>query len=183
MRLCNNCNEELTKRHQLKFCSMNCAAKYNNVKYPKRLPAATKKCKSADCEELVQISKRRQFCGTCIGNNKHLQGFYRGDITIQEAISRLGANRYDIIRANCSNLYKNEKRNPLCQNCGYNKHIEICHIHPISSFPKETKMTVVNSRENILCLCPNCHWEFDNNLLDLKDLVLQVRVELTTQNL
>lgn len=54
-----------------------------------------------------------------------------------------------------------------CMNCGYNKHVEICHIKPIASFPKETLLTEINHIDNLISLCPNCHWEFDNGILEL----------------
>jgi 5-methylcytosine-specific restriction endonuclease McrA len=49
-----------------------------------------------------------------------------------------------------------------CNNCGYDKHVEICHIKPISEFDVNTKIKEVNSPDNLVQLCPNCHWEFDN---------------------
>jgi len=110
------------------------------------------------------------FCDACIAHKKHLQGKDRNEATIEEIAARKGANHYDQIRGHANSLYKAEKTNPLCQRCGYNKHIEICHIRPISSFPKKTKLKTVNARENILFLCPNCHWEFDHNLLTLGEI-------------
>jgi hypothetical protein len=49
-----------------------------------------------------------------------------------------------------------------CSKCGYDKHFEVAHIEPISKFPPETLLTVVNDPSNLMALCPNCHWEFDN---------------------
>lgn len=54
-----------------------------------------------------------------------------------------------------------------CCNCGYDKHIEVAHIKPISSFPPETLIKDINSPNNLLPLCPNCHYEYDNNLLKI----------------
>ena len=52
-----------------------------------------------------------------------------------------------------------------CCNCGYDKHFEIAHKKPISSYPPETLIKDINSPDNLLPLCPNCHYEYDNNLL------------------
>jgi len=49
-----------------------------------------------------------------------------------------------------------------CRLCGYDKHFEVAHIKPISEFPEDTLLTVVNDPTNLMPLCPNCHWEFDN---------------------
>lgn len=55
-----------------------------------------------------------------------------------------------------------------CKNCGYSKHTEVCHIKPISSFPLSTPISVVNDPNNLVRLCPNCHWEFDHGGLQLQ---------------
>ena len=49
-----------------------------------------------------------------------------------------------------------------CAKCGYDKHVELAHIKPISKFGDESKLSDVNSENNVIQLCPNCHWEFDN---------------------
>lgn len=49
-----------------------------------------------------------------------------------------------------------------CCKCGYDKHFEVAHIKPISEFSEDTLLTVVNDPSNLMPLCPNCHWEFDN---------------------
>ena len=49
-----------------------------------------------------------------------------------------------------------------CECCGYDKHFEAAHIKPIGSFPLDTPISDINSLENLVSLCPNCHWEFDN---------------------
>jgi hypothetical protein len=57
-----------------------------------------------------------------------------------------------------------------CQGCNYSKHVELCHIKPITSFDENTELGVVNDPENILVLCRNCHWEFDNNQLLIENI-------------
>lgn len=54
-----------------------------------------------------------------------------------------------------------------CANCDYDKHVELAHIRAISDFPPTATLGEVNAKENVIQLCPNCHWEFDNNQLDL----------------
>lgn len=49
-----------------------------------------------------------------------------------------------------------------CSKCGYDKHFQICHIKSISSFPDDTMLSEINNISNVVALCPNCHWEFDN---------------------
>lgn len=57
-----------------------------------------------------------------------------------------------------------------CASCGYAKHVELAHIRPISSFPPETTLGEVNHPDNVMQLCPNCHWEFDNHLLTMENI-------------
>ncbi len=54
-----------------------------------------------------------------------------------------------------------------CVRCGYDKHIEVCHRSPLTGFPLDTPISVVNSLDNLIGLCPNCHWELDNGHLRL----------------
>ena len=64
-------------------------------------------------------------------------------------------------------FYYNNK-NPKCAICGYNKHIDVAHIKSVSSFPKDTPLSIINDINNLIGLYPNHHWEYDNGLLDLK---------------
>jgi hypothetical protein len=56
---------------------------------------------------------------------------------------------------------------PPCENCGYSKHVEVCHIVPVASFPDDSLLRQINARSNLACLCPNCHWEFDHGMISL----------------
>ena len=156
---CLNCNKELDGKWVKKYCSKSCAAIINNRLKPRRKKREKPKCRTCD-------NKTEQHhvahCSKCIKIGKHLHG--SGPVnkqTIEFASRRGGANRYDSIRAHARNVYKNELKG-CCEKCGYNKHVELCHIKAISLFPKETLVEVVNSRSNILFLCPNCHWEHDH---------------------
>jgi len=39
----------------------------------------------------------------------------------------------------------------------------VCHIKAVSDFDENTPIVIINSIDNLMALCPNCHWEFDNN--------------------
>lgn len=55
----------------------------------------------------------------------------------------------------------------ICAACGYDTHVEVCHIKPISSYEPETAVADINHPENLIYLCPNHHWELDNGVLKL----------------
>lgn len=170
---CITCQGELKRRDQKKFCSRSCAAKHNNVVSPKR-KSSKRSAQCRGCDNIIYRNKNgtlNAFCSTCRDQRKHYRnGVDRDERTIEEVIVRKGTNKFDQIRDHAYRLYKKERANPSCERCGYTKHIEICHIKSVSSFPLETKLKVVNARENILILCPNCHWEFDHDQLNLDEI-------------
>lgn len=52
-----------------------------------------------------------------------------------------------------------------CLVCGYSKHIEVAHIKSVNMFNDSVKIKDINKKENLVGLCPNHHWEFDNDIL------------------
>ena len=54
-----------------------------------------------------------------------------------------------------------------CVICGYTNHIEIAHIKAVSDFDDETIVSEINHPDNLIGLCPNHHWEYDNGILKL----------------
>ena len=163
---CTKCNKsfkrnpsEAAKSINL-FCSQSCAAKYNNKTKQKK--QKTKKCKN--CSKLIYASNI--YCPKCISQNKHIRGYL--DIENKTLIYfknlRNDSSRYTYIRQHARKITSH--RSQICVNCGYNKHIEVCHIKEIKNFEPQTKIKIINNPKNLIILCPNCHWEMDNNLLD-----------------
>jgi 5-methylcytosine-specific restriction endonuclease McrA len=73
------------------------------------------------------------------------------------------------VRGYARTIYHKYNPNAKCERCGYDKHVEVCHIKPISSFEVTTLLREVNSLENLIGLCPNCHWELDHGFLDFPE--------------
>lgn len=134
-----------------KYCSRSCAAKVSN-KTPKR--KKTKVCKT--CSECIFNS--RTYCSSCWDKRKTAL-----DMTLEEAIydKHHKSSAFALIRSRARTVMKNVSS---CQNCGYSKHVEICHVRPISKFPKDTLISEINDKTNLVALCRNCHWEFDHLL-------------------
>jgi 5-methylcytosine-specific restriction endonuclease McrA len=65
------------------------------------------------------------------------------------------------IQRNAVQNWRRAGKEFMCR-CGYNKHAEIAHIIPVSHFPSEATIAQINALDNLVALCPNCHWEFDN---------------------
>jgi hypothetical protein len=154
----------------LHFCSSSCAATFTNKANPKRKSSWIPiKCKS--CDSIIE-KPRRKFCDRCsiVDWSK---------ITLKEFMKDepIKANRWARLRQMARKQHKNKTQE--CQNCGYDKYVEFCHIKAISKFDINTPVTVVNSNENIAILCPNCHIEFDRGRLKLGG----PRIELGTSHL
>jgi 5-methylcytosine-specific restriction endonuclease McrA len=141
-----------------KFCSSSCAARYNNRIFPKRQKRRYY-CKSCGAE----TGYRRIYCSHCDPTKPKDYG----EVTIAsiQLRARYQANAW--IRKLARRVYYASDKPKCCSVCGYSKHYEVCHVKPILDFPSDTKMSVVNAVENLVALCPNCHWEFDHGLLSL----------------
>ena len=140
-----------------KFCSSSCAAKYNNIHYPKR-KQRIRYCRHCG----VVIPAGRTVCDDC--NPSLVDWSQRTLKSLRDGAKyQVHAKVRDIARYN----YEKANLPRVCANCGYDKHVEICHIQAINSFPEETPVAVINDLTNLVALCPNCHWEFDNGLLHL----------------
>lgn len=64
-------------------------------------------------------------------------------------------------------IYKQSNKNKSCIVCKYKKHYEVAHIKPVSEFEDNELISTINNVDNLIALCPNHHWEYDNKLLDL----------------
>lgn len=158
---CVQCDKE-TKNP--KFCCRSCAAKWTNKNYPKK--KTKKKC--LKCEEKCK-SWRHSRCEKHHEEYKQ-ESINRKKMTIKEYINKESIKgkhpswKYAHIRGVARNQHKELLKQP-CHNCGYSKHVELCHIKGIADFDENTTLEIVNHPTNVIQLCPNCHWELDNGFL------------------
>lgn len=163
MKKCNNptCNESTTNP---KYCSKSCSAKHTNVLYPKK--KTKKKC--VDCGEPVK-SYRHNRCS--IHHEEYKSNKYQNK-TIGEYRNKMSVKGkhpswvHSHIRNFCRNWNKDLTEQP-CAFCNYHLHVELCHIKPLSDFPDDTLLGEVNSKQNVIQLCRNCHWELDHGYLSV----------------
>lgn len=71
------------------------------------------------------------------------------------------------IRKSAETIFKDNNPSPKCAICGYSKHVEIAHIKAVSKFEDSATIREINSIDNLIGLCPNHHWEYDNGILEL----------------
>ena len=149
------------------FCSKSCAASYGN----KKTKLKHGKYSSAKiCENCGTVhSRASEFCSQkCRTEN------FMKNKTIKESLTAgERQQKFSGIRSIARNYAKYLPNKTKCQNCGYDKHIEIAHIKGISTFNENDLLSNVNDENNLLALCPNCHWEFDNNILDLSSILME----------
>lgn len=84
------------------------------------------------------------------------------------------------VRTLAEQIYKNSGKECKCAICGYSNHIEIAHIKAVSEFDNSATIAEINSIDNLIALCPNHHWEYDNGLLQ-KDELKSSSVSITNQ--
>jgi predicted nucleic acid-binding Zn ribbon protein len=151
---CLNCQKPTNNP---KFCSRSCSATFTNHTTPKRRKIQ-KYCKICG----TPIKNRRRVCTKC---NKNIVDW--STITLESMNNKRQYQINSRIRELARNQYFKEHKNYSCKICGYDKHIEIHHIKPITSFPKTTPISIINDNSNLIALCPNHHWELDNNIITI----------------
>lgn len=156
-RLCKNCSKE-TKNPL--FCSRSCSATFNN-RIVKRRKKKIRLCKKCSCE----IFNRNTLCSTC----RSLQ-LVDWSLASYAEIAKYKYQANSRIRDLARKSFLKSHSCVQCQKCGYDKHIEICHIKAINKFQDTDTVATINSPNNLLCLCPNCHWEFDHGHFTINDI-------------
>lgn len=157
------CDECGTATRNARFCSRSCSSSYNNRRSPRRKLEGT----CVGCGAAVPSSRKR--CGDC---HESRQPFRFSGATLSDVLNLTGERRsvYNTVRARARTKVRARVVKGTCEVCGYAHHVEVCHIRPIRSFPKEALVDeVINADENLAVLCPNCHWELDNGVLSFPD--------------
>lgn len=156
MKACVNCGEGTSNP---KFCSRSCSTTFSNKAKPKRV--TTKVCTRC---ELPPKSWRHTLCEHHHEENKlgkyqsKTVGEYRAKLSVAgRHPSWVNAHIRGFARSWLKHLTKES-----CRHCGYDKHVELAHIKAVSEFNNDALLSEVNCELNVIPLCPNCHWEFDN---------------------
>lgn len=170
--ICSHCSKPFEGHRppgQRVFCNRSCSASAtNSTKHRKKKSRCCRACQGT--YTTTPTHKSRSLCQPCSGKHK----LFRETKTLADVASMISAKgkhpswRWSYVRT--MNRIQNKGLGTQCQLCGYGNHVEFAHIQPISSFPLDTPLSVVNDPSNILILCPNHHWEFDHGCLDLKGI-------------
>lgn len=169
---CKFCKKVFTcKRFEKKvFCNRSCSTAFANTTSPKRkLLSNCVKCDKPrkDYRSTLCVEHHKEYIASRF---EYTQELTLEDYWSKKSLSNLHASSKNAhIRSLARSRFKDLISKP-CANCGYSKHVELCHIKPLKSFSKDAKIKEINSYENLIQLCPNCHWEFDKGYINLKDI-------------
>ena len=163
--ICNMCKTPFDKqpkeikKSQHNFCSNSCSAKFNN-------PLRKIKSVCPECKERKDYKSK--LCRKCT-NVKEFNRVQSSKIFdyIQSGNARI---KFSSIRSwaiKAADKYELPKK---CSYCSFDIYTEVCHIKPISTFSETSLMGEVNSKDNLIRLCPNHHIMFDRNLLTLDEV-------------
>lgn len=73
------------------------------------------------------------------------------------------------IRKDAEKTFRRLDGNCECCICGYKKYVEVAHVKSVASFDNDVLIEEINDIRNLVPLCPNHHWEFDNKKMSDED--------------
>lgn len=150
----------LSSVKEKKFCNRSCAAIYNNTHREKK-KYYCEKCGTLIAEGFNNYTGRR-LCDDCNPNKMDWS-----KITYGEAKTKRTYQVNSRIRELARTAYEKSDKPKKCVHCGYDKYYEIHHIKNISSFDDSTPVSEINNLDNLIALCPNCHWEIEHGIFSL----------------
>ena len=152
------------------FCSRSCS--YASRKVSRKLTCPV--CK----EQVLQKETGQKFCSTACSNKARAKpqptkppksvrlGMLDSSMTLGELRAAYTTLQYHSkLRMDARRRYDQSGKPKACANCGYDLHVEVCHIRDLKTFEMSSTIGEVNSPDNLIALDPRCHWEFDNGLL------------------
>jgi hypothetical protein len=145
-----------------KFCSKRCAALYN---VPRRKPIVRSPRTCKWCRrQYLRSEGTATLCSICKDKRQNELEELR-QRTLQWYVKKYGK-RTSIMFHEVRNFCRSWNKHLLgpCQGCGYDKHVEMCHVKPLASFDLDATLAIVNDEKNVVVLCPNCHWELDHGM-------------------
>lgn len=133
---------------------LNCGRETSNPKF------CSRRCFCQVCGS--EASHRRKHCDT-----HSVRTIATNQITVREIQRRAKFQANARIRQMARRVYRDRGLPLRCCICGYSTQMEICHKRSIAEFPVYALVSEVNAQDNLVCLCPNHHWELDHGLLSL----------------
>lgn len=186
---CNNCDSLLQydKRNN-KFCSASCSAKKNNIGKKRVQNFYNKFSDSEIIDKFISSSNISDFIKN-IGYKSRPSSNTLANIKIE--LEKLGLSfniSNNVLDMKKGDLFNNRSnwqsaRSAICKSarkifnesdklkecavCGYSIHYDVAHRKAVSVFDDDCLIYEINHIDNLIALCKNHHWEYDNNLLKI----------------
>lgn len=172
-------NDKASDARLKRFCDRSCAAKHNNRVSPKRQLSPDQKF---ECERCLQSFPRerskngnhflpRRYCKECLPRLRAEQkgSMYIADKTRHQLYQDCHGwfSGRNCIASHARQVLILDKRPKNCQVCGYDLHVDVCHIQAVCDFTDENLISEINDPRNLIYLCKNHHWELDHGHLAL----------------
>jgi HNH endonuclease/MYM-type Zinc finger with FCS sequence motif len=149
--------QKVASMREKRFCNQSCAAKFRNASRK----GIQKYC--AACSRPIQ--RHNELCGSCErARRKFTVSMTKGELFARRSTYQSARSH---IKRHANEVYTLSGKPQFCAVCGYTTHVEICHIRSVASFGDATTLAEINAPDNLIALCPNHHWEYDNGLLPL----------------
>lgn len=187
-----NLGQPIPEVKSKKFCNQSCSALYNNSKRESGIGGPKtfiELCSDDDFLNAYMNSTSYRELAKAIGYKGNVSTNVRkkiiekinelgldeynkksfGDITKKELISKRGnwQSWRSSIQRNARDVYNLSNKPKECAVCGYDNTYEVAHITPVSDFDESCTISEINSIDNLIALCPNHHWEYDNGYIKL----------------
>ena len=134
--------QKVSEIRSKKFCNHSCSAKYQNELKPRK-------------EKKERIQKEKKITNWLDTLTDKKKGLFKKE--------RVMYHRYRAsVRKHAHMIYFRNHSNKICEKCGYDKYIEVCHKKAVKDFEDTCTLGEINHIDNLIGLCPNCHWEMDN---------------------
>lgn len=179
-RICEECskiievgeNQKPCRVKVKRFCNRSCAVTFNNRGIRRHGSPLKDKC--PDCGRLK--SRRSKMCQNCRIENRLISKVHPDLVKPSTLMGNRTKFQLFQIRVNWQSarssiqrharrVLNNSDKEKKCLECGYDKHVDCCHIKPVSDFGDDVLIKEINHIDNLMWLCPNHHWEFDNKII------------------
>ncbi len=162
-------NQKIKNIKHKKFCNKSCAAKFNNIGVCRH---RTKEQSDNDIKYPTKRKRKQNTIPLPIYKDKiSISSITKGELFKTRTTWQ---NARSAIQKHARATYFESATHTHCcvLTCTYATHIDVAHIKPVCEFTDNNTISEINTKENLMGLCKNHHWEFDNGYITMKDIQL-----------
>jgi predicted restriction endonuclease len=168
---CLNCGEVIHPKEKQKmrevrnkkFCNHSCSASFNNLKRFVIIEKIFNHIINTKNSIKYRKAKKDKSEKLKVPKFEYLNDKTKGELFENTKWQ----NARSTIQKHARFIYNNSDKCKCCNVCKYDKHYQVAHKKSVSSFQKEARILDINDIDNLIALCPNHHWEFDHEFLEI----------------